>query len=298
MDLRQLRYFVVVAREGQFVRAATQLHVAQSALSHQVRELEREFDIELFLRGRRGVELTPAGRLLLGHATRLIAAADDARSELARLTGRLGGRLRVGAGAPTGPVRVAAAIATFREEHPEVEVTVVDSSTSRLLSMLDADDLDVLIVSLPAARLPRGTSGRELARESYVIAVAHDHAFARRRAVPLADLRAESLVTFPRGSGIRATIDDALSRAGVEPGAIVAETIDVLMQRDLVAHGMGVALVPESFALSTDHRVVYRPLAGEPLERTLSLVWSERRSHAALVEAFLEFAVEGLPSQS
>src|ERR1700760_3935397 len=110
MEFRHLRYFVAVVQERQFVRAAAELHVAQSALSQQIRDLERELGAELLVRDRRGVTMTPAGEVLLGHARLLLEQADLARDEIAQMTGVISGTLRVGSGSPSGPVPLPATL--------------------------------------------------------------------------------------------------------------------------------------------------------------------------------------------
>lgn len=288
MELRHLHYFASVAREGQFVRAAQRLHVAQSALSQQIRMLEREVGAELLIRDRRGIRLTPAGAVLQRHATRILAAVDDARAELQQLTGLLAGRLHVGAGAPTGPVRLAHALEGFRAAHPGIEVMVSDASTGELLRRLRAGELDAAIVSEVPERLDGDLDGLLIARERFVALIPPAHRLAARRRLRLAELNREPIVTYARGTGIRAAVDAALADTGIAP-AIAAETMDSSMLLDLVRHGLGIAIVPRSFAeLTGDLPAVH--LVGTSLERPRTLAWARERRASPALAAFLDFA--------
>ena len=184
MELRHLRYFVAVVEERQFVRAAARLHLAQSALSQQIRDLEarsgrraagprpswRDAD-----RRRRGA---PAPR---AHAAR---SGRDARAEIDQLTGVVTGRLRVGTGSPNGPVSIAAALAELTRRHPRVEIALQDTTSDELLRWLDEGVIDVAIVSHMPDQIP-ARYGRDLiAREPLLVLVPAGHALAGRRCPP------------------------------------------------------------------------------------------------------------------
>lgn len=293
MDLRHLHYFVSVAREGQFVRAARRLHVAQSALSQQIRALEREVGAELLIRDRRGIRLTAAGAVLERHATRILTAVDDARAELQQLTGLLAGRLHIGAGAPTGPVRLAHALEGFRAAHPGVEVKVSDASTDELLRKLGAGEIDAAVVSTVPELLSDDLDGLLIARERFVALVPPGHRLAARRRLRLAELEREPIVTYARGAGIRAAVDAALADAGIAAASIAAETMDSTMLLDLVRHGLGVAIVPRSFAELAGDLPAAR-LVGTSLERPRTLAWARERRASPALAAFLDFAPAAL----
>jgi DNA-binding transcriptional LysR family regulator len=293
MELRHLTYFLAVAREGQFVRAAARLHVAQSALSQQIRTLERELGSELLVRDRRGIRLTPAGEVLQRHATRILAAVDDARTELQMLTGVLVGKLRLGAGAPASPTRLLEVITRFRTAHPGVEVSVTDASTNDLLQLLVAAELDAVVVSRDPDMLPDHLNCTLITREAFVALVPTTHALASRRRLKLADLDGAPLVTFKPGSGIRETVDAALVNAGVTGAPIAAATMDPVMLVDLVAHGLGIALTPDSFADLADRRVTAIPIT-DGIHRALTLAWASERHTAPALAAFLDIATPTL----
>jgi DNA-binding transcriptional LysR family regulator len=292
MELRHLRYFVAIADAGQFVRAALRLHVAQSALSQQIQALERELGAQLLVRDRRGLRLTPAGDVLHHHATRILAAVDDAAADVQRLTGVIAGRLRVGAGAPAHPTLVLEAITRFRTAHPGVEVSVVDAPTAELLASLAAADLDVAVVSRDPAELGPGLEGTLIAREPFVLLVATTHRLGHRGRIRLAQLQNESWITFKPGSGVRAIVDDALVKAGIHHPVTAAATMDPKMLVDLVSTGLGIALTPASFAPLADDGATAIDVTAPRITRPLALAWSRERNRNPALKAFLDIATE------
>ncbi len=290
MELRHLRYFVAVVEERQFVRAAAQLHVAQSALSQQIRDLERELGAELLVRDRRGVIPTPAGEVLLGHARTLLAQADVARAEVARLVGLVSGRLRVGSGSPSGPVPLPATLAEFQRRHPAVEIALRDATSEELLSGLDDGTVDVALVSFAPEELPERLHGELITREPMVALLPAAHPLASRARLSLAALADEPLVTFPRGSGMRDTIEDGFRAAGVRRPTVSAETIDPLATLELVGQRLGFSLMPQSVADHAGRDVRVVPLVSPGLLRNITLAWVRERRSLPALDAFLELA--------
>jgi DNA-binding transcriptional LysR family regulator len=296
MELRHLRYFLAVVEERQFVRAAATLHVAQSALSAQIRDLERDLGAELLVRDRRGVTPTPAGEVLLTHARAILDEAETARVEIAELTGLVTGTLSVGTGSPSGPVPLSATLAEFQRRHPNVDIAVRDTTSEELLTWLDNGTVDLAFISFPLRQLPPRLSGRPVALETVVVLVPADHPFAGEEALSLEAISGQPLVTFTRGSGMRATIETGFAAAGVPLPPITAETIDPLMILELVSHKLGVSLAPESFAALADRTVTAVPLAAPGLTRPLTLAWSRERRSLPALGAFLELAAQSFPT--
>lgn len=298
MDLRHLRYFVAVVDEGQFVRAAAELHVAQSALSQQIRDLERELGAELLHRDRRGVTPTAAGVVLLGHARALLERAELARAEVAQLTGVITGTLRIASGSPSGPVPLPATLAEFQRRHPAVEIVIRDAPSEELIRWLEDGTVDVAVITFAPDRLPTRLQGTLITRESLLALVPYGHPLAARHRVSLADLATESLVTFPSGSGVRQTIDEGFRAAGARRPAVTAETIDPLAMIELVGVGLGVAIVPPSFADLATPAVRAVELAPPGLLENVTLAWPRERRALPALDAFLELAAEWLPDGS
>jgi DNA-binding transcriptional LysR family regulator len=284
MDLRQLSYFVAVAEEGQFTRAAARVLVAQPAVSAQVRRLEQELGEQLFLRGQNGVRLTVAGESLLPHARAALAAADRGRDAIASLRGVLHGRLAV---AVAGPVdhRFAQALGDFHRAHPGVEISVTHHQNEPLLEAVAEGSVDAAIVGVGAQPLPPHVRARVVATEPLVVAVRDGDPLSRRRTVGLAQLREQPMITLVRGSGLRAVLENACRHAGFVP-IISAEAGELSSLVELAAEGLGAAVLPRSATDGADVAVV--KLTRPRLERRTALAWNETASPAG--RAFLALA--------
>src|SRR6202035_4945389 len=147
MELRQLRYLLALAEERHFTRAAAREHIAQPALSQQIRRLEDEIGLPLVERTTRRVALTEAAELLVARARRILAEVESAHTELQRLRGLDTGHVTVGAMHTMGPVDVSLALAIFHQRHPGVELTVREASSEELAEMLRVDELDLAFLS-------------------------------------------------------------------------------------------------------------------------------------------------------
>lgn len=259
MELRQLEYFVAVAEESHFTRAARRLHVAQSGLSASIRSLERELGAPLFLRSTRQVELTPSGRALLVEARRALSATDAAKDAVAAVQGLLRGSLAIGSLQCLHVVHLPAVLARFVAAHPGLDIRLRQGGSAELIEQVRAGRLDLAFVSRPA-RCPDDVIVGSLASEPLVLACAPDHPLAARDLVDLTELRAERFVDFHPDWGTRDLVESALAAAGVER-RVALEVTDVHSLLDLVTFGLGVAVVPQSFSVKTD-RVRFVGLAG------------------------------------
>lgn len=246
MELRHLEYFVTVAEERHFTRAAERLLVSQSGLSASVRALERELGARLFVRTTRSVELTGPGRALLGEATRALASVRAAKEAVAAAQGLLRGTLSVGTEQCIAGVDVPRLLARFRAEHPQVEIRLRQAGSGRLAEDVGAGRLDLAFVSL-CGPPPRGVRLTPLTEEPLVLLCHPGHALAGEEAARWAELKSEALVDFQPDWGVRQLTDRAFAAAGV--GRQVAlEVNDVHSLIELVEQGLGVAVVPRHFA--------------------------------------------------
>lgn len=250
MELRQLRYFIAVAEERHFTRAAKQLHVAQSGLSASVRSLERELGAALFVRNTRQVQLTAAGTALLAEARRTVAAADSARDAVAAVQGLLQGSIAVGTLQCLHAVNLPSVLAGFLDTYPGLEIGLRHGGSGELTEQVAHGQLDLAFVSRPR-RCPEQVVVTPLVSEPLVLACGPDHPLAGRAHVAVTDLRVERFVDFQRDWGTRDVVDALLAAAGVER-RVALEVNDVHSLLDLIACGLGVALVPRSFSVKTD----------------------------------------------
>lgn len=288
MDLRQLRYFVAVAEEGHITRAAERLGMQQPPLSHLIKAMERELDVQLFRRKPRGVELTDAGHALLENARVILDRVGHA-FEVTRRTARgEQGRICVGLSRTSAyhPF-VPQVIRAFCESYPRVFLTLVDARNNELIEHLQTERVDVAFCRLPPA-VPRALVVNTLVDEPIILALPSGHALARHKrsaAIPLKALADEVFIAGP-GLGMRATAFAAIQAAGftVRTGREAPSTASALI---LVAAGLGMSLVPTSAQRLHIGGVAYRRLKGSAqLTVPLNMV-SRRGESSAVVRHFL-----------
>ncbi|GGU17454.1 LysR substrate-binding domain-containing protein [Nocardioides albus] len=268
MELRHLRYFVAVAEERHFGRAAERLHMAQPPLSQQIRQLEAELGLTLLSRTTRRVDLTPAGAAYLDRAREILGAVDAAAHEAASIASGRRGRLLIGCVGSATYSLLPALARTLRAELPEVEFGFRGEmlSPDQAAALTDGTlDLGLLRPLPPNLSTGPGLSITHLRRESLLVAIPKEHRFAGRRRVRIADLDGEGLVIHA-GSGrsaMNAMIQDLFDDAGIRTHIAheVAETSTLVT---FVAAGLGVAIVPEPTAALAVPGVVYVPLTGTP----------------------------------
>ncbi|TCA33649.1 LysR family transcriptional regulator [Rhizobium leguminosarum bv. viciae] len=272
MELRHLRYFLAVAEEGNFTRAAGKLGIGQPPLSQQIRDLEREVGAALFHRVPHGAELTAAGAAFLGEAKASLAAAEKAK--LAAQSANRGetGRLSLGftASSAFNPV-VSTTIRRFRARWPEVQLSLTEMNTLALMQKLERGELDAAFMR-PSLDDPAGIRLRRLPDEPMVIALPASHPLARRSSVPLAALAEEPFILFPRLVGLSLYDDVVLAcrRAGFEL-TVAQEAPQISSVVNLVAADLGVSIVPASISQIMLEGVAYRPIEGPPAVARLAL---------------------------
>jgi DNA-binding transcriptional LysR family regulator len=289
MELRQLRYLEAVARHRHFTRAADELHVAQSAVSHQVRRLEQELGVELLERTTRSVELTAAGRVAVARARAALAEADGLSGELDELRGLVRGTIAIGALLPAGHLDLPVLLAEFNRRHPGIEIEFREGTAADMKAHLARGELDAAFVLESGAQPPE--LGRlELSEAEMVLAMSPQHALAAKSPLPIERLDGQHLIAFRRGSSVRHALDLALERAGARP-RIALEGSDLLLIRALAAQGFGLAVLPRSFAELAGPPLSIRSLRPQ-IKLPVVLLWREVASHSPATRAFLEFVGE------
>jgi len=286
MELRTLRSLVVLAEERHFTRAAARLHIAQPALSQQIAKLERELGLPLVDRTTRRVELTDAGRALVGRARTALAEVDAARAEMQERSGLLTGTVTIGVTRTPGPVDVPRLLAGYHRRHPGIALSVREGLSRELAGDLRADALDVAILTEPSGDALRGIERRPLAAEALVLAVAHGHRLAGRRRVRVADLRDEALIAFPPGATIRDQVEEAAAAAEFRP-AVPFESGAVSRMRAKVGEGLGVAVLPRSDAERPGPAVATIALTAPTLVHRVSLARRADRIPSPAARALL-----------
>ncbi|GHI03759.1 LysR family transcriptional regulator [Streptomyces cellostaticus] len=249
MELRQLRYFVTVVEEAGFTRAAERLHLAQPGLSAQIRQLERELGQPLLDRTGRTVRPTEVGEAVLPFARAALAAVDGVRQTVEEFTGLLRGRVAVGLvpGTLAHPFDLAGMLADFHDAHPQVEVTLTEDTSDRMLAALRGGELDLAVIGVAQQEPPPGVGLQVVVDEPLVAAAVPAHPLVAGHdgatAVPPAALRGHRLLSLPRGTGLRTVLDRLCAEAGFRPHiAFEAAAPDALAR--LAARGLGVAVLP------------------------------------------------------
>jgi DNA-binding transcriptional LysR family regulator len=279
-----LHYFVAVAEELNFRRAAERLHLSQPPLSAQIRTLEEELKVRLFRRSHRGAELTAEGRIFLAHARAVLAAADTARQSALMARKGLVGTLRVGVLAlsvmsPTLAPRLSRHFCDFRRKYPAVQLFIDELSTAEQLQRFQKDQLDVGIM-----RKPLGSLGLEsvfIEEHSIILAVPNHHHFARRPRIRWVDFRNEPMVMLHPSLqfGFYDEFLGNCAKAGGTPfGCHYANNFDTLHW--LVAAGLGMTLTPNTRQRRSGITLRELPHGLPPVQA--ALVWKQSNKSPAL----------------
>ncbi|MBI2390034.1 MAG: LysR family transcriptional regulator [Deltaproteobacteria bacterium] len=287
MELRQLEYFVTVAEERNFTRAAKKLRVSQPGVSAQIRRLEGELGHELLDRSNRSVGLTEAGVAVLPYARAALGAVAGAHLAVDELSGLLRGQVNIGT-VPSHQIDLPGLLAGFHEEHPAVAISLIEASSDQLVERLRTRQLDVAIIGL-GSTTPAGISIKLIADEPIVAAVGLDHEWAAREAIPLEKLRPCPLISLPRGTGLRSRFDEACAGAGFVP-RIAFEAGDLGMLARLASRGLGVAILPGRFAEAQSARLRSIAIRGPALRGRLALAWRDAGPSTPAARVLLERA--------
>lgn len=275
MDLSDLHIFRTVIREGGITKAASALHRVQSNVTTRVRQLEENLGVDLFLREGKRLQPTPAGRLLLDYADRLLQLADEARAAVT--TGTPRGRLRLGSMESTAAVRLPPRLATYHERYPAVQLELHTGPTGRLLGDVSEGRLDCALVSGPVTD-PRFLSNDIFTEELVLIAPGNHPPVRSPR-----DIQPRTLLTFESGCAYRQKLETWLLSDGTVPERVV-ELSSYHAMIGCAAAGMGVALIPLSLmqAVGTTAGVSIHHLASEYAQVVTVLISRrDQRSPAA-----------------
>lgn len=285
MDVRQLRCVEAVARHRHFTRAAQELHVAQSALSHQVRRLEDELGIALFERTSRRVRPTEAGLAIAARARRVLAEVDSAREEVDQLRGVLRGRIWIGTLLRAGDIDVPGLLARFSQLHPGIEVGLREGLTDDMLRYLAEAEIDAAFCLLDG-EIPDGVAGERLGDEEIVVAFSADAA-PPAPSVSVAELAQHRLVGPRSESAVARMLQDRFAHAEA-PARLVLESGDPFLMRTLAARGFGAAILPRSLTQLEGPTVAVRSL-DPPATLTVALVWRRERDPSPAAQTFIDF---------
>ena len=278
MELRQLEYFIAVAEEANFTRAAERVHISQSGVSAQIQQLERDLGATLINRSGRTATLTAAGAAALTHARAALASADAVRQAVDEVSGLIRGRLVVGMVTACTVTGLFDAFAAFRLAHPGIELTLVEDNSDRLIELVRSGAADLALIAT-AGDPPTGVDALPIVRERVVAAVAADHPLANRHRATLADISAYPIVSMPKGTGIRTAFDQACAANGIRPNIALQASAPTAIA-DLALRGLGIAILSQSMATRDDQRLRAIMLDEIKTPALLALIWRATTSPA------------------
>lgn len=288
IDQRRLQYFVAVAEELHFGRAAQRLGIAQPPLSQQIQKLEAELGAQLFERTRRSVALTSAGEALLPEARRLLVMAERAAEHAREVHEGKAGTLRMGMIGSAAYRLVPELLRHYRQRYPQVKFELTEMATADQLDRVEVGTLDLGLVRPPVLR--EGLRTAVVWSEPLIAALPANHRLAEYEAITVADLRDEPFVLFPRrsGPGLFETISQMCADNGFSPN-VVQEAVQMQTIVGFVGAGFGVAIVPASVRDFRLSGVVYRPFREQVPSSNIALIWNEQIP-SRLRDRFLQIA--------
>ncbi|QCS53416.1 LysR family transcriptional regulator [Priestia flexa] len=288
MELRQLRYFIEVARREHVSEAAEHLHVAQSAISRQIANLEDELGVELFQREGRNVKLTSIGKLFLEHTETAMKAIDYAKEQVDEYLDPERGTIKIGFPTSLSSHLLPTIISAFKENYPNVAFHLRQGSYKFLIESVKKRDINIAFLG-PVPVDDEDIEGHILFTEKILALVPSSHPLATQENLRLRDLRNEDFVLFPNGFVLRKIAVDTCKQAGFMPN-ISSEGEDLDAIKGLVSAGMGITLLPESTVSETTPRFTTKiPIHTPEVKRTVGMIIPRNRNLAPSDQIFYEF---------
>ena len=295
MEVRQLKYFLEVARLRNFTKAAEALRIAQPAISMAVKKLEEELDLVLFNRQDKRVSLTAEGEIFLPHARRILDDLRGAELEMAELKGLSRGEVRIGITPMISAYFFPDIIRDFKRTYPQLSISVLGEGSGRIQKMIGQGELDMGVVAGGgSAAFPEALEVRRFLREEIVVCVPLDHPFAKRASVTLAEFIREPLVFYKEGYYIREFFLEAIKESGSTPD-IVFETNLFSLVKSLVRNGTGISIFLK-MVVAGDEDLAAVPF-DPPLSLDLLIAWKKDTYLSLANRAFVDFLLKHAPGE-
>jgi DNA-binding transcriptional LysR family regulator len=287
MDLKQLNYFLCLAREGNMTRAARQLNIVQPALSMQIAKLEKTFGKQLFDRAAHGVSLTPAGDALVLLAATIVKEVDRAKEEMARLDGKISGRVSIGMITSAAQSTLAASSAKIAARYPEIQLLICEGYTDTLIDWVVSGELDIAIINMPSRKIP--LTAHHILNEEMMLARRTDNEMQIRKTVSFKRLEGLDMVIPSRRHGLRMILDNAAAAAGfiLKPRLEVdtlSAVCEIVAATEMVTVLPGIALTPLLSAGRIRAQIISRPA----ISRAVGWVTNPRRVVSGAASAVME----------
>lgn len=288
MELRQIRYFIEVAKREHVTKAAEALHVAQSAVSRQIFNLEAELGVDLFIREGRTIRLTAIGKVFLEHMERAINVIEDAKQVIEEFTDPQRGTIHIGFPSTLATYMLPTAISAFREQYPDVKFDLNQGSYAQLSHSIIKGDINIALLA-PVPPKTGKLHSSILFTENIVALLPENHHLSKRTTIHLKDLRDESFILFQKGAILREIVIDHCKQQGFTP-IISFEGQDIDSIKGLVSAGLGISLVPEITLV--DHlprSTVTIPVVEPSVTRTVGMAIPTERDLLPTEKIFYEF---------
>ncbi|MCQ6274509.1 LysR family transcriptional regulator [Bacillus sp. V3B] len=271
MELRQIYYFIEVAKREHVTEAAVHLHVAQSAVSRQIFNLEAELGVDLFIREGRNVKLTPIGRMFLEHLEQAVTIIENAQREITEYLDPGQGTIRIGFPSSLATHTMPTAISIFRERYPRVKFQLKQGAYYNLIDGVAKGEIDMALLG-PVPMNEKKVKGSIFFKENLVALLPSNHPFAGKATLTLDQLRDESFILFPEGFILREIIVNACGQLGFKPEvSFEGEDIDAI--KGLVSAGLGVTIIPEITIIdSLPRSTVKIPIIEPNVTRTVGVI--------------------------
>ncbi|WP_312470631.1 LysR family transcriptional regulator [Neobacillus sp.] len=291
MELRQIQYFIEVAKREHVTEAAHILHVAQSAVSRQIFNLEAELGVSLFLREGRNVKLTPIGTMFLEQMEQAMKLIDNAKREVEEYLDPEKGTIRIGFPSSLAAYTLPTVISAFRERYPHVKFQLNQGSYPELIDGVVKGEFNLALLG-PVPKKEKKIKGKTLFTENIVALLPSIHPLAEKRILKLGELREDSFILFPKGYILREIIDNACGQIGFHPQvSFEGEDIDAI--KGLVSAGLGVTLIPEITLIDSFPRSTVKiPITEPNVTRTVGVIIPSERELLPTEKLFYEFLSE------
>ncbi|WP_332628695.1 LysR family transcriptional regulator [Halalkalibacter flavus] len=290
MELRQIRYFMEVAKREHVTEAADALHVAQSAVSRQISNLESELGVDLFIRKGRRVKVTPIGEMFLERMKQAINVIDNARIEVEEYLDPEQGTIRIAYPISMAAYTLPSAIVAFREKYPKAKFQLKQATYQNLIFGVINGDFNMAMIG-PLPEENKKVKSKILFTERVVALLPQNHHLADRQSLTLNELQGESFILLPKGFVLRDLIVEACSQSGFNP-KIAFEGDDIDALKGLVSAGLGITLIPEiTLVDSVPHATVKIPVNKPAVTRTVGILVPSERQLLPTEKLFYEFLI-------
>ncbi|MFN7250196.1 MAG: LysR family transcriptional regulator [Anaerobacillus sp.] len=288
MELRQIQYFIEVAKREHVTDAANMLHVAQSAVSRQIFNLEQELGVELFIREGRNVKLTPIGRVFLEHMKEAVQVIDNAKREVEEFLDPERGTIRIGFPSSMANYTLPTVISVFREKHPLVKFKLIQGTYHYLTDAVVNGEIDIAVLG-PVPKDEKKLKSVVLFQERFVALLPSNHHLSGNRTISLSQLREDQFVLFPNGFILREIVVNACKQNGFLPD-VSFEGQDIDAIKGLVSAGLGVTLIPEITLIDSHPRSTVKVHITDPeVTRSVGIIIPKERELLPTEKLFYNF---------